>query len=35
MGAGAFAFLYKPVRSHALLREIRKALGTISTNQQG
>jgi two-component system, LuxR family, response regulator FixJ len=31
MRAGAFAFLYKPVRSDALLREIHRALETTGT----
>ena len=31
MRAGARAFLYKPVRSDALLKEIRRALGKTGT----
>jgi FixJ family two-component response regulator len=34
MRAGAAGFLYKPVRSDALLKEICKALGADSTDQQ-
>ncbi len=34
MRAGAAAFLYKPVRSDALLKEIRKAVGKRSANNQ-
>jgi FixJ family two-component response regulator len=34
MGAGAAAFLYKPVRSDALLKEIRRALKVSNTNNQ-
>jgi FixJ family two-component response regulator len=33
MRAGAAAFLYKPVRSDALLKEIRMALGSSGANQ--
>jgi FixJ family two-component response regulator len=34
MRAGATAFLYKPVRSEALLKEIRKALESAQNNTQ-